>query len=177
MEQVILQGSPTVAYGYGDGSGYGYGNGYGYGYGSGSGDGSGTGYGDGSGYGYGYGSGDGSAEYWSACLKYFSSKWPQIQQVRMASLEAAGAKIMYWRSTQSATAANGGSNKPVYPGLVETAEGPLKDRFCKNGCLHATLIPPKWKGERWWIVAMLGELVQDDDKFGALQREILGECL
>lgn len=45
------------------------------------------------------------------------------------------------------------------------------------GTLHATLIPPKWKGERWWVVALIGEVVGDDEKYGALEREIIGECL
>jgi hypothetical protein len=39
------------------------------------------------------------------------------------------------------------------------------------------LIPPKWKGERWWIVALIGEVVGGDEKYGALEREIIGECL
>ncbi len=43
--------------------------------------------------------------------------------------------------------------------------------------LHGTLIPPKWKGERVWIVALKGEIVGDDEKYGALEREIIGECL
>ena len=42
---------------------------------------------------------------------------------------------------------------------------------------HATLIPPKWKGERVWLVALIGEIAGDDEKYWALEREILGECL
>ncbi len=33
------------------------------------------------------------------------------------------------------------------------------------------------RGARWWIVALVGEVVGDDEKFGALEREIIGECL
>ena len=47
----------------------------------------------------------------------------------------------------------------------------------RKGTLHATLIPPKWQGERWWIVALHGKVVGDDEKFGCLEREIVGECL
>ena len=61
------------------------------------------------------------------------------------------------------------------PGVVHTAPGPLN--LCHAGTLHATLIPPKWKGARWWIVALIGEVVGGDEKMGALEREILGECL
>ena len=37
-------------------------------------------------------------------------------------------------------------------------------------------VSAEWKGERWWIVALLGNVVGDDEKFGALEREILGEA-
>jgi hypothetical protein len=91
--------------------------------------------------------------------------------------KAAGATIAFWRSTQAGGPANGGRKiERAAPGVVHTASGPL--RLCESGTLHATFIPPKWKGERWWIVAMHGEVVDDDsDKIGALKREILGECL
>lgn len=49
--------------------------------------------------------------------------------------------------------------------------------WCGDGTLHATLIPPKWTGDRWWIVALKGEVIGDDEKYGALEREIIGECL
>ena len=58
---------------------------------------------------------------------------------------------------------------------VHTATGPLN--LCNRGTLHATLMPPKWKGERWWIVALTGEVVGDEEKYGALSREIIGEAL
>ena len=150
--------------------GSGYGSGYGYGYGSGSG----SGYGDGSGYGSGYGYGDGS--YWTATVFHFAQKWTAAQQSRLAQLQKSGAKIAFWRSSGSGLPSNGGGAiTPAAPGVVHTAPGPLN--LCNAGTLHATLIPPQWKGERWWIVALIGEIVGDDEKFGALTREIIGECL
>ena len=108
-------------------------------------------------------------------MAYFSVKWPKALQERLTSLQSAGAKIAFWRSGPDGRACNGGSNNPVHPGLVETAKGPLS--LCHKGTLHATLIPPKWKGERWWVVALIGEVVGDDEKYGCLTREIIGECL
>ena len=188
MEPVILRGAAPAGSGYGygygdgDGSGYGYGagdgdvagagNGNGAEAGDGYGDGDGDGYGDGSGYGYGYGYGDGY--YWRACLDGFAKKWPAAQQERLATLAKAGATIAYWRSDSAGKACNGGRNKPVAPGTVETIPGPLS--LCGPGALHATLIPPKWSGERWWIVALIGEVIGDDEKLGALTREVIGEC-
>jgi hypothetical protein len=107
---------------------------------------------------------------------YFSSKWNASQKKRLAALKRAGAKIAYWCSDAKGLPANGGSASiPAEPGLIQTVGGPLT--LCQPGTLHATLIPPKWKGERWWIVALKGEVVGDDDKYGALEREIIGECL
>jgi hypothetical protein len=155
---------------YGDGDGYGYGSGDGDGYGSGSGDGD----GDGDGYGSGSGDGDGSKEYWAATIPHFAAKWPAEQQARYAELQSTGATIAFWRSDAKGKACNGGRNQPVEPGHVETVSGPLK--ICSNA-LHATLIPPRWKGERWWIVALIGEIQESDDKLAALQREIIGEAM
>ena len=128
---------------------------------------------DGSGYGYGYGSGDGP--YWQKCLDYFAAKLGREQRERLAELKKAGAKICYWRSTADGTPANGGHAAPVKPGDVQKEKGPL--RLCNSGTLHATMIPPKWNGDRWWIVALIGEVVGDDEKYGALEREIIGECV
>ena len=41
----------------------------------------------------------------------------------------------------------------------------------------STLLPQKWKGERWWVVALIGQVIGDAEKFGALRREIIGECI
>ena len=123
----------------------------------------------GSGYGYGYGS------YWQACLDYFAAKWGREQRERLTALVKAGAKICYWRSTKDATPANGGSGGPVKAGDVQKIAGPLE--VCTKRALHGTMIPPKWKGERWWVVALIGEIQGDDEKYGALEREIIGECV
>ena len=129
------------------------------------------GYGSGDGSGY----GDGSGPYWLATIEGFALKWPLTQQERLASLQAAGAKIAFWRSDAAGRPANGGRGVVAAPGVVHREKGPLN--LCKRGTLHATLIPPAWKGERWWVVALIGEVVGDDKKMGALEREILGECL
>jgi hypothetical protein len=184
----LLSGSGSGSgdgYGYGDGYGDGSGSGgYGYGYGYGSGDGSGSGSGgDGSGYGYGYGDGsgygygdgDGSKEYWLACVDHFAAKWPQNSQARLLALRQSGATIAFWKSDNSGRACNGGKSDPVEAGTVETISGPLK--ICRKNALHATFVPPKWKGDRWWIVALIGEVQIEEDKAGALTREIIGECL
>jgi hypothetical protein len=178
MQVEIIRGQAPTGYGYGDGYGYGYGygsgSGYGYGYGSGSGSGYGDGSGDGSGYGSGYG--DGSGSYWQATIACFAAKLGGAFVARIAELEASGAKIAFWRSDANGKPANGGKAEPVYPGLIQEMPGPLKAE-CGKGQLHATLLPPKWRGERWWLVALIGEVRGDDEKYWALKREIIGECL
>lgn len=113
-----------------------------------------------------------SKDYWLATIPHFAAKWPEVQQARLRALQEAKATIAFWRSDESGRACNGGSNEPVKPGLVETTAGPLK--ICTARALHATFIPPKWEGSRWWIVALIGEVHEQD---GALQREIIGEAL
>jgi hypothetical protein len=178
---IVLRGEPPKAAsldGYGDGSGYGYGDGSGYGcgYGDGYGYGDGSGYGCGYGDGYGDGYGYGSKEYWAATIPHFAVKWSPEQQARLRAAQEAGATLAFWRSDASGQPSNnGGRIEAAAPGVVHTASGPLN--LCHRGTLHATLIPPKWKGERWWIVAMHGEVAWEGDKCGALKREILGEAL
>jgi hypothetical protein len=141
---------------------YGSGSSYGYGY----------GYGSGSGSGY----GDGSKEYWLSTIDGFAAKWTDRLRKRLNTLRREKATIAFWLSDKDGHAANGGKKiAPAAPGIVHTAPGPLN--LCNAGTLHATVIPPKWKGERWWIVALIGETKIDDDKIGALRREIIGECL
>ena len=196
MEHVILRGeTPKFGDGYGDGDGSGYGDGFSYGLGFGSGSGYGSGYGDGDGsglglgfgdgYGYGFGDGSGyvlgegdnSTAYWLSTIKYFSPKWAEGQQKRLSECESSGLTIAFWWSSKDGMPANGGSEMDVAaPGVVHLSTGPLY--LCSPGTLHATFIPPKWKGERLWVVAMHGEIISDgSDKIGALKREILGECL
>jgi hypothetical protein len=166
--------------GYGDGDGYGYGSGDGYGYGSGdgdgygSGDGSGYGYGYGYGYGSGYGYGDGDGSYWLATIQYFAARWSDAQRARLEELKALGAKICFWRSDSTGRAPHGGKKDFVaVPGATQIVKGPLK--ICTARALHATLNPPKWAGDRLWVVALKGEVVGDDEKYAALEREIVGE--
>ena len=168
----VIDGSGS---GSGSGSGYGDGSGSGYGYGSGYGDGDGSGYGDGSGSGYGYGYGSGSGSYWASLIPVFAAKWPETTRARYAALKVAGLRLAYWRSDVAGKPANGGSGVIAEAGAIHKAPGPLN--LCHKGTLHATLIPPKWQGERWWIVALHGKVVGNDEKFGCLEREIVGECL
>jgi hypothetical protein len=56
---------------------------------------------------------------------------------------------------------------------MQEIEGPLQ--LCGPGALHATMNPDKWKGDRLWLVALHGEVQFQDDKVGALKREILAE--
>lgn len=58
-------------------------------------------------------------------------------------------------------------------GKIERVSGPLE--ICTRRALHGTVDPIKWKGERLWIVALNGEVKWKDDKFAALEREILIE--
>jgi hypothetical protein len=173
-------------YGYGDGDGsgygYGYGDGYGYGYGSGSGYGSGYGYGYGDGYGDGYGSGDGYGDGYgdgsgSGYLKNatvgFIAMLPEERKAHAEELMRTGAKIAYWRSGKDARPSNGGSADPVDIGTVQKIEGPLK--ICTAKALHATYRLDKWSGDRIWLVALKGQVVEQEDKLGALEREILAE--
>ena len=126
--------------------------------------------------GYGSGDGDGDGSYWLATVPWFASKWPEDRRGRLAELQAQGATIAFWKSDKNGRAANGGKNQPVSPGTVEEVAGPLK--LCTERALHATRLPAtKWQGDRWWIVALIGEVQGDDEKLGALKREIIGECL
>jgi hypothetical protein len=164
--------------GYGSGSGDGSGDGYGSGYGSGSGDGygSGDGSGSGDGYGSGYGDGYGSPEYWRSALAYFLERLPEPQRARANELAVAGALLAFWRSDSDGRPANGGRAVAVAVGTVHREKGPLRGE-CGRGQLHATLVPTKWQGPRWWIVALIGERRGDDEKYWALEREVIGECV
>ena len=155
-------------YGYGSGSGSGYGYGDGCGYGDGYGDGYGSGYGSGDGYGYGDGSGSG---YWHLAALAAIAKWTDAQRARLSGI--GGAFVAFWRSDKHGKPSNGGNGAPVGVGSVQEIAGPLV--LCGPRALHATMNPDKWRGERVWIVALHGEVIHQDDKCGALKREILGE--
>ena len=149
-----------------DGSG-----GYGYG---GSGD---DGSGGSGGYGYGYGgSGDRSTHTWVDRCSRIVARWPQALQQRFSELEETADVLAFWRSDANGLPINGGRSDmtpPAVPGLIQEIAGPL--HICTDHALHATMLPDKWKGERLWIVALFGEIQQQNDKFAALKREIVGE--
>ena len=126
--------------------------------------------------GNGNGYGDGDGPYWQSTLRYFLEKSPATAQERAAALVSAGALLAFWRSRDDGTPANGGQCKPATPGVVHREAGPLRNE-CGHGQLHATLIPTKWQGKRWWIVALIGERRGDDEKYWALEREVIAECL
>ena len=154
--------------GSGSGSGDGDGSGSGSGYGDGSGSGSGYGSGDGSGYGYGSGSG-----YWRRLFEMVSAQWPEVSRSLLQAAMTEATTIAFWRSDKTGKPANGGMAPPVAVGDVHEITGPL--RLCSAGALHATMRPEKWQGERLWVVALYGEVAFEDDKCGALKRQILGE--
>ena len=103
----------------------------------------------------------------------FISTLTKEQKIRIKTLLKSGAKIAYWRSDKEGRPANGGDADPVRVGSVQKVSGPLS--LCSAGTLHATYMPSKWKGDRVWLVAMIGKIVEQDDKMGALEREILAE--
>jgi hypothetical protein len=164
-------------YGDGSGSGDGYGDGSGSGYGSGYGSGDGSGDGSGSGYGSGDGSGDGSGAGAGSGLKEatvsFIAMLPDARRAHVNELLRTGAKIAYWRSGKDAKPSNGGKSEPVDIGTVQKIDGPLE--ICTRRALHATYRLDKWKGDRVWLVALKGQIVEQEDKLGALEREILAE--
>ena len=135
----------TAPIGYGDGDGYG----------DGSGSGSGSGYGD--------GSGSGSSKYYE-----------QIFAESVASVPEGATAVVMWKSDANGQPSNNGKPmEPAAPGVVHTSPGPLN--LCQSGTLHATMNPEKWKGDRLWVVALFGEVAWENDKCGALKREILFE--
>ena len=122
------------------------------------------------GSGHGYGSG-----YWIATIVYQALRWTESQRKRLGELRAAGARIAFWRSGPNGEPANGGDGRALpaaAPGVVHEITGPIK--LCSQA-LHATTEPPKWKGSRTWVVALVGEIVGEEDKLGALKREFIAE--
>jgi hypothetical protein len=118
------------------------------------------------GYGYGYGSGYGDG-YGLDALKASPILTPYGPE----------ATLGIWRSDKNGLPANGGKGRaePAHVGLVQEVPGPL--RLCSANALHATLKPQNWKGERWWLVALIGEVQKQDDKMGALKRVIVCELV
>jgi hypothetical protein len=138
-------------------SGSGSGSGYGYGYGSGSG----SGYGYGYGYGSGYGSGSGSGYGYGSGSGY-----------KLIAEALAGPGALWWRSDADGRPCNNGSGDPVQVGMVQEWDGPVK--ICKTG-FHATTEPERWRGPRWWIVRLEGDLQTDGEKTVGRKRTIVAE--
>ena len=138
------------------------------GYGSGSG--SGSGYGSGDSYDYGDGYGYGSLK---GAIQGFIAQLPEERKARAQKLLREGATLAYWRSTKEGRPANGGIAEPVKAGDVQKLPGPLS--LCQKGTLHATYNVSKWEGERIWLVAMIGKIAEQEDKIGALEREIIAD--
>ncbi len=126
----------------------------------------------GDGYGYGYGSGSGSGDGYGYWLHRFS-EFLDFQRVKEL-YDDPDVKFGFWRSSKTGKPSNGGSSaEAAIAGLVQEIPGPLE--ICTANALHATLDPSKWKGERLWLVALFGETQHQDDKLGALKREIIAE--
>lgn len=109
--------------------------------------------------------------------------WTRAQQHRLSALLRAQAQdpdntwVGYWNSDQHGRPANnqGNGGSAATPGLVTTVTGPLI--LCTSHALHATRAPNVWLGCRVWIVALLGLRRHEENKAGALVREIVGEIL
>jgi hypothetical protein len=116
--------------------------------------------------------------YWQAGIDTFAKNWPEYQRQRLAAVRQEGAVLAFWWSDSKGHPCNGGFyDAPAYPGMFQVVEGPL--RLCSERALHATMAPPgRYNGTRLWVVALHGETRRvHDGKIGALQREILGECV
>ena len=116
-------------------------------------------------------------DYWANSIEFYAEKWSQEQQNMLKFFQIRGARIAYWRSDKDGRPCNGG-DKGFLPiaaeGVLHMVSG--KPVLCTHTCLHATLKPPRWNGSVIWIVALIGEVIGDEDKFGAQAREILGQC-
>ncbi len=119
------------------------------------------GYGSGYGYGSGFGDGDGDG-YWKEILASLTRKLCKGKTV-----------FAFWKSTADGKPANGGNGTVAREGLLEEINGPLK--ICTPRALHGTLDPPKWKGERLWVVALYRPIQRQEDKIASLKRKILFE--
>ena len=115
-------------------------------------------------------------DYWTNSIEFYAEKWPQGQQDRLKFLQSQGARIAYWRSDKDGRPCNGGDKSLVAVSRTLQTVGGDRPVLCTKTCLHATLKPPRWKGSVIWIVALIGEVIGDEDKFGAQAREILGQC-
>ena len=122
---------------------------------------------DGSWYGYGYGYGS------SFKVAAYMGHLPTDAKDRALKLQKSGARLAFWKSDADGRPANGGAGEAVKPGMKQKVAGPLS--LCSARALHATYNPDSWSGTRTWIVALIGEVAEQDDKLGALEREIIAE--
>jgi hypothetical protein len=85
-----------------------------------------------------------------------------------------GLTVAFWRSNEDGTPANGGTHdtKGVV-GKTEEVAGPLT--ICSSRALHGTMNPCKWKGARWWVVALHPPVLTSEDKVGSLKRTFLAD--
>lgn len=117
---------------------------------------------------------------WVGNLDRYADHFAEAQKERYNQLKNDdGVRLAYWRSDKEGLPCNGGIRDAAIAALrmtqIEEIEGPLV--LCTKAALHATLRPPLFNGSRLWIVALHGEVIGDDEKFGALRREIVGEAI
>jgi hypothetical protein len=84
-----------------------------------------------------------------------------------------GVRLAIWKATKDGKPANGGSGSARAIGQKERVTGPLT--LCGPGALHATLNPGTWEGERCFVVALTEPVIDEGDKLGSLEREIIME--
>jgi hypothetical protein len=102
--------------------------------------------------------------------------WTDAQREHLVRCIERGDRITYWCSDAHGRPANGGSGDgSVWPGMGQEVDGPLHP--CTEHALHATDEPHRWCGSRVWVVALVGQIVSDEQKCCALRREIIGEVL
>lgn len=121
-----------------------------------------------------------SNNYWTASLEHYAQQLAENEKAEYEKFKAQDARIAYWRSDAEGRACNHTPprniterNEPRNPGMGEIVSGNLT--LCTSSALHATLRPPRWNGSRLWIVALLGEVIGDDEKFASQHRIIIGE--
>jgi len=102
--------------------------------------------------------------------------WTDRQIALLECLDRQRAVFCYWCSDAWGFPSNGGTcMNRARPSLEQSEPGPLT--LCERGTLHATREPHRWKGVRVWVVALLGDVVEQDHKLGALKRVFVGEFL
>ena len=103
------------------------------------------------------------------------STWLDQSKARLKQCIDEGARIAYWCSDEHGRPTNHRcvDFPEASPGFVFEVEGQLNP--CSERALHATFEPHRWKGCRIWVVALWGEVKEEDRKLCALKREIIDE--